>query len=71
MISTREVQAVARTKMNSHLGYLASNRSPIAEIAGFSLAKARGDPGSSARILQAVEPGNEFFRLADDEHASL
>ena len=68
--ATDEVQPVARTVVNSHLGNFTINWLPISKTSSFCLPQAGRDADLSAFVLQRVEPRDEFFGLADSEHAS-
>jgi len=67
----REVQTIARSEINSHLGNLATNRLPITEIACFSKAYSSRDACLPAPIAKGIKPILELLRLEDCEHVAI
>ncbi len=68
--AAHEVQPVARTVVNPHLGDFAFDRLPVSEASCFCLPKARCDADLRALVLQGVEPSDELLGLADGERAA-
>lgn len=60
---------VTRAEVNPHLGDFALDRLPIPEASSFSLPQTSSDADLRSLVLQIVEPRDELFGLADDEHA--
>ena len=65
-----EVQPVARTVMNAHLGDFAFDRLPVSETSSFYLPQPGCNADLSAFVREGVEPCDESFGLADGEHAA-
>ena len=65
-----EVEPVAWTIVNPHLGQFSFDRLPISEAARFSLSETRCDADLCTPVFQAVKPRDECFSLANGKHGT-
>ena len=63
-----EVQPIALTDVNPHLGDFTLNGLPVSEISSFSLPQSRRNSDLRTLVPQRIEPSDELLGLEDGKH---
>ena len=67
----REVQAVARAKVNSEFRDRSINRSPVPKVSCRDGSQASSDPDLSLLVLELIEPLSELVGLLYEEYLAI